>query len=90
MKRPLFTRSDIKRLKIAGVIFVIGATLVACGEYPHSEEGQTSTKSGDIVLMPTGFAKIATTCDHGNRIYQTASNDAISVVPNDPTCKEAL
>lgn len=85
------------------IMAVAAAGLVAIGAYActdKSEEpyndapriGHENDSGARVVMFPDGFSNAATKCDHGNRVYVIYKGDdnrgAISVVPQDPTCRE--
>lgn len=90
-------RSTTRSLAVAAAALVGGVALVGCGTQKISEpfrdapRGATNSAPADVIEMPDGFSNAATKCDHGNRIYvifkQDSAYGAVSVVPQDPTCK---
>lgn len=81
---------------IVSTVAVLGMlSLSACGKvmepFQDAERGAQNTAPADTVNFPDGFSNVATKCDNGNRVYVLYHGNeaygAVSVVPNDPTCK---
>lgn len=83
---------------IAATLGLIGLGAAGCASkltepFHDAHRGATNSQPADVGTMPDGFSNWADKCDHGNRVYTLFHSDsaygAISVVPQDPTCKGA-
>ncbi len=81
------------------VLAVTGLTAAMLGmepagsqDVPVEHEVEAPIPHGyQIIEMPNRFENVLTFCHQGNRIYRStyaSGDEAIAVVPNDPTCKE--
>lgn len=86
-----------KKLTALGTLMALAISLGACSgkasePFKDADRGATNTAPADTINMPDGFSNVATKCDHGNRVYVAFHNNspyaAITVVPQDPTCKQ--
>lgn len=82
-----------------GGIALMAGMLVGCASDKYTQPFQDAQRSGtvnndpvDIITDADGFSNAATKCDHGNRLYMIYHGDAnygaVTVVPQDPTCKK--
>lgn len=91
------SRIRVRRALVAVPTVALALTLASCGltkaqePFQDAPRGVTNSSPADVIEMPDGFSNVATKCDHGNRVYVVFKNDnpygAISVVPQDATCK---